>query len=221
MDAYPHSNSAPSPSSPAGFVICAKCGASNPAVSEFCRHCGDAGVKPSMMMTQRRRSRVLVALCASVLTAIPLIVIHFAIMSHRNRLHHEALRRSSAELNLSLGKTQIGLSAGTSSLREAEAERKRDMDQVNQSIKLSSLQAENARLKAEAQFAHQRIKTVEDKYEEADRQLRNTQGEMRELREELDARHEQQARTMQKLTETESRLRSAESRNSRSGGYRP
>lgn len=202
-------------------VICSKCGANNPAVSEFCRQCGDAGVKPSLMATQRRCSPVFIALCASVLTAIPLIVAHFAIMSHRNRLHNEALRRSSAEVNLNLGKTQIALSAGKSSLRDAEAERTRDMDQVNQSLKLSSLQAENARLKAEAQFSQQRIKTAEDKFEEADRQLRIANGTLRELREELDACNEQQARTMQKLTETESQLRSAEARNLRNEGYRP
>lgn len=216
-----HSNVAPSPSSLAAFVICAKCGASNPAVSEFCRQCGDAGVKPSMITTQRRRSSVLVAMCASVVTAIPLIVAHFAIMSHRNRLHNEALRRNSAEVNLNLGKTQIALSAGKSSLRDAEAERKRDIAEVNQSVQLTKLQAENARLQADAQRSAQRIKTAEDKFEEADRQLRIANGTLRELREELDARNEQQARTMKKLTETESRLRSAEARNSRNGGYRP
>lgn len=221
MDDYHHSNVAPSPSSPAAYVLCAKCGASNPSVSEFCRKCGDAGVKPTLAPVPRRRSPVLVALCASVLTAIPLIALHFMLMERSNRLHRAALQRSNAELSLNLGKTQIALSAGKSALRDADSERQRDMEQVNQSLKLSSLQGENARLKADAQFSQQRIKTAEDKYEEADRQLRIANGTLRELREELEARNEQQARTMQKLTETESRLRSAESRNSRSGGYRP
>jgi len=220
MDDYRQFNSAPSPSSPAAFVICAKCGASNPAVSEFCRQCGDAGVKPPLM-TPRRRSPVLIAVCASVLTAIPLFAAHFAIMSHKDRLHNEALRRNSAEVNLNLGKTQIALSAGKSALRDAEAQRQRDMEQVNQSVKFAKLQAENARLKADAQRSAQRVKTAEDKYEEADRQLRNANGTLRELREELEARNEQHARIMQKLTETESRLRSAEVRNKRGDGYRP
>lgn len=220
MNEYPHSN-AVSPSAPAAIVFCTKCGASNPAVSEFCRQCGDAGIKPTIGATPRRRSPVLVAACASVLTAIPLIALHFILMERNNRLHRYALERNNAELNLTVGKAQIALNAGKSALRDAEAERQRDMDQVNRSLKVSSLQAENARLKAEAQFSQQRIKTAEDKYEEADRQLCNANGAMRELREELDARNEQQARTMQKLVDTERKLRSAEARNSRSDGYRP
>ena len=202
-------------------VTCAKCGASNPAVSEFCRQCGDAGIEPSIGTMPRRRSPVVVALCASVITAIPLIALHFMLMERNNRLHRASLQRSNTELSLNLGKTQIALSAGKSSLRDAEEERQRDMEKVDRSLKLTSLQAENARLKADAQASARRIKTAEDKYEEADRQLRNAKSEMRELREEMEARNEQQARTMQKLVDTERKLRSAEVRNPRSNGYRP
>lgn len=221
MDQYHHPNSAPSPSAPATVVFCTKCGASNPAVSEFCRQCGDAAIKPAIGAWPRRRSPVVVALCASALTAIPLIALHFMLMERNNRLHRAALPRSNAELSLNLGKTQIALSAGKSALRDAETERQRDMEKVDQTIKLTSLQAENARLKADAQAAAHRIKSAEDKYEKSDLELRNANGALRELREELEARNEQQARTMQKLTETESRLRSAEARNKRNDGYRP
>lgn len=143
------------------------------------------------------------------------------LIERNNRIHRAALQRSSAELSLNVGKTQIALSAGKSALRDAEAERQQDMDQVRQSRKVTALQAERDKLKSDLQASARRIKEAEDKYEEADRQLRNANGALRELREELDARNEQQARTMQKLTETESRLRSAEARNPRSDGYRP
>jgi len=204
------------------FVICARCGASNPAVSEFCRKCGDASIRPAAAWAARRpRSRALVAVCAVFLTAIPLICLHFALTARSNRMHRAALAARTAELKLELGRARISLSGAGSNLGEAMDTPRHISEQVNQSLKLSTLQVENAKLKAEQMISARRVKDAEDKYDDADLKLRNAKGELRELREELDACNAKQAKTMQKLVDTERKLRSAEGRNPERGGYRP
>lgn len=222
MDDFDRTFNAPPTPSQTALVICSRCGASNPPVSEFCRKCGDAGMRPAAASAARRpRSRALVAVCAALLTAIPVIGLHVALTTRKERIHRAELAARTAELKLELGRARISLSGAGSNLREAMDTPRHISEQVSQSLKLSTLQVENAKLKAEQMISARRVKNAEEKYEDADLKLRNAKGELRELREELDACNSKQARTMQKLVETERRLRSAEARRSQGGAYGP
>jgi len=160
---------------------------------------------------------------ASLVTAIPLLVL-FSVAQNRTVHSREAARVAEArqqEAATALNKIQSTPDA----IRHAEslAALRRQHEQANrqQEQKIAALQSERDKLKSDAQASSRPVKEAEDKYDAPDLQLRNANGTLRELREELAARNEQQARTMQRLVETERQLRSAQAGNPRAGNQSP